>query len=330
MTGMKKTTIRTVLNKKIRNWLNTIQDEDVQKIASDNVLVCGGAIASMLLGEKPNDYDFYFKTIDAAEAVTKYYVKKFNESNKIKSINSYSAEVHKKFITNCKGIEEERIVIYMKSAGVAGENQSEYKYFESETEVATEEFFESLNVLDTITNDLTEDPAETTEEVITKLKAEKERYRPVFLTDNAITLSDKVQLIIRFYGDVNAIHANFDFVHAMCSYDYSNGTLILPQESLEALLSRTLVYQGSLYPIASVFRLRKFIERGFRITAGQLLKIIWQINELDLKNMNLLKEQLVGVDMAYMRELITALEKEGQPFNIDSTYISKLIDEIFE
>jgi hypothetical protein len=115
----------------------------------------------------------------------------------------------------------------------------------------------------------------------------------------------------------------------MCYYDFWKDSLVLPQEALESILSKSLVYEGSLYPFASLFRIRKFIARGWRITAGQMLKIIWQIGEIDFKNTNMIYEQLIGVDQAYMRELIQAIDK-GDVKNIDSTYIAKLVDEIFE
>src|SRR3546814_2013322 len=38
-------------------------------------------------------------------------------------------------------------------------------------------------------------------------------YRPVFVSTNAITLSDKIQIVLRFYGEADAIHENYDFVH---------------------------------------------------------------------------------------------------------------------
>lgn len=320
--GMKAKTIRSVLRKKITNWLNTIEDEIVRGEAERDVIVSGGAIASMLMGEQPNDYDFYFRTRKTALLIASYYVDQFNQGNKLRSLYDYEAIVKEEPRVNCKGIEEDRIIIYMRSAGVAAEDQSTYKYFESEEDHETESFIDSLAY------QLKEQPADTIEEVVEVLK-EKKRYRPVFLTDNAITLSDKVQLIVRFYGDIDAIHTNFDFAHAMCSYSYFDDELLLPAESLEALLSRTLVYKGSLYPIASIFRIRKFIERGFRISAGQLLKIIWQVNELDLSNNAVLMDQLIGVDVAYMRELIERIQNE-KAFKIDSAYVASLIDEIFE
>jgi hypothetical protein len=117
--------------------------------------------------------------------------------------------------------------------------------------------------------------------------------------------------------------------HVMCYWDHAREELSLPAESLEALLSRTLVYKGSLYPIASIFRMKKFIERGWRITAGQQLKIMWQISEIDLTNMEILREQLTGVDMAYMHQLIEAA-KDIDPEKMNSAYISTIIDRIFD
>jgi hypothetical protein len=105
--------------------------------------------------------------------------------------------------------------------------------------------------------------------------------------------------------------------------------MVLPSDALQALLSKTLIYRGSLYPLCSMFRIRKFVKREWRITAGQMLKIAHQLSNIDLNDMKVLQEQLVGVDAAYMHELITELNKvKGQ--RIDATYLAKIIDEIFE
>ena len=114
----------------------------------------------------------------------------------------------------------------------------------------------------------------------------------------------------------------------MCYYDYAKDTLGLHPEALEAVLSKTLIYKGSLYPIASLFRIRKFYERGWRITAGQMLKIVWQLQDVNLKDPAVLREQLIGVDQAYMHQLLRALETTTD--RVDATYVAKLIDKIFE
>jgi hypothetical protein len=95
------------------------------------------------------------------------------------------------------------------------------------------------------------------------------------------------------------------------------------------MLARNLIYNGSLYPVASIFRAKKFIERGWRISAGQLLKIMWQLGEINLKDMEVLQEQLTGVDQAYMYQLIEAL-KGVNPDKLNSAYIATIIDKIFE
>jgi len=87
-------------------------------------------------------------------------------------------------------------------------------------------------------------------------------------------------------------------------------------------------YEGSLYPIASMFRMKKFLNRGWRINAGQMLKIMWQISELDLTDRETLYEQLQGVDFAYMYQLSEALASVDVE-KINSTYVAAVIDRIF-
>lgn len=296
--GRKRKGIKKQIKAKIDDWLSALDNAELETLIRKNLILTGGSIASMLLGEKVNDYDFYFKTKEATEAVARHYVDKFNAANQLNSVNDYTPQVQ---------VSEDRVRIFLESAGVAGEAQSEYDYFETMGEDAAVEFAESL----------------ATE------KDSGERYRTSFLSENAISLTDQVQIIVRFYGSPEEIHGNYDFQHAMCYYDLHEDNLVLPAEALECLLSRSLVYRGSLYPIASIFRMKKFLSRGWRITAGQQLKIMWQISELDLTDYNVLREQLTGVDMAYMFELIEAL-KDVEKSNIDSAYIATIIDRIFD
>lgn len=323
--GLKSGTIRTLLKDKVDNWISSITDETLQHKLKKDTIVSGGCITSYLLGESPNDFDLYFRTYDTALHVAQYYVSKFNAdvgNLKHRAAKSVNPTVREEKITNSKGEEENRIIIYMKSSGVAGEQQDEYAYFEQQPEAATDKFIASIAI------NVNDHPTEVIEEIKDDLKPQKQKYRPVFLSDNAITLSDKIQLIIRFYGDPDEIHKNYDFIHTHNYYTRNNDLLVLNPKALEAILSRTLIYSGSLYPIASVFRTRKFIERGWRISAGQMLKMIFQINELDLRDPKVLRDQLIGVDMAYMSQLINAIKEND--YKIDATYIAKLVDEIFQ
>lgn len=312
--GRKRSGIKRELKAKIDEWADSITDEEVKAIVLRNTIVTGGAIASMLLGEKVNDFDVYFKTKDAALRVAQYYIDLYNERNAHKEGSGALPQllyIKEETLANIKGIEEERVCIWAKSAGVVSDDSEvPYQYFETRPEGELEEFAASLI-------------KETAEEEA------KGKYMPTFISQNAISLTSKLQIIVRFYGEPDQIHDNYDFAHAMCYWDHYNEKLELPAEALEALLSRTLIYRGSLYPIASIFRMKKFIERGWRITAGQQLKIMWQISEIDMKDIKILREQLTGVDMAYMYQLLNAL-KDVDSEKVNSTYIAAIIDKIFD
>lgn len=151
---------------------------------------------------------------------------------------------------------------------------------------------------------------------------EPDKYLPVHFSSNAITLSGDIQLVTRFSGDVQTIHENYDFVHCSCSFEYASELVVLPAEALEAILTKTLIYRGSKYPLSSVIRTRKFIQRGWFINAGQYLKMLFQLNEMDLKDIDILREQLIGVDLSYFDALIRELS------NYDELTIDVLIDAV--
>lgn len=329
--GMQRKTVAVVIAKKVNNLLATITDPAVKEAMERDIIVTGGCIASMMTGEEVNDYDIYFRTKDTAIAVARYYVQKFNETNDCATkVRGYAPVVKEIVRTNLLGEEEPRIVIWMQSAGAAGEQEQgeAYQYFEGAPPEDADRFIDDMFNPGSDEAGLTSgDRATDAENAAIEVK-KKAMYRPVFMSENAITLSDKVQLIIRFFGEPHELHRNYDFVHAMGYYDNATKQVMCSMEAMEAMLSKTLVYKGSLYPLASMFRLRKFINRGWRITAGQMLKIAWQINSLDLKNPQQLREQLIGVDQAYMHQLLTELEKEKG--KIDDAYLAKLIDRIFQ
>ena len=330
MSGLSQRTIKIAIRNKLTKMLATVKDPELVKRMEEDILVTGGAITSMLLGERVNDYDVYFKTKETAKAVAEYYVNHFNlEKEKRQQAAGtpkddvlYIPNVREEERLNIEGTPETRILIFMKSAGVAGEEQDPYKYFEERPEVDTIEFAESLVPM---TNDL--DMVEAMHE---EVKTVKNEYRPVFMTDNAITLSDRVQIIIRFFGTPEEIHKNFDFIHCTGVYDYKKNELLCSEEMLMAVLSKRLIYSGSLYPIASVLRMRKFIKRGWGISAGQTLKILHQISRVNWENTQQLQEQIMGVDVAYMHQLIATLQNRAPGQKVDQTYLAEILDTIFD
>lgn len=311
---MKAKTIKAVLRKKVDEWLASIEDESLQKDLRSKVIVTGGAIASMLLKEPVNDFDLYFRDYEITKRVAEYYVARFETKNRKGIPCAISVDTQ----------EEGRIKIVIKSSGIASDEGTEkpYEYFEASAPDAAGEY-----VSDMITDpERIDDQFQETKDAL-DLES-KPLYRPVFLSSNAITLSGHIQLILRFYGEPDAIHANYDFQHCMNYWQSWDSHLELRKEALECLLTKELRYVGSKYPICSLIRLRKFIARGWQVNAGQIVKMCLQIGDLDLHDVKVLEDQLTGVDVAYFAQLLSAIKAED-PQKINSAYLIEIIDRMF-
>lgn len=315
--GMKAKTIRKVLRKLMNNWLDTIQDPTVKELVKNNTIVTGGSIASMLLGEPINDFDCYFRDKETTVAAAKYYLDRFHPEQ--------ATGIKTKMHVDDSAADRVRIVI--KSAGIASEDGTDepYRYFEGRP---AEEADAYVGEIMTDPGDIEDRYGEMEEGALGTKDDGKPQYRPVFMSTNAITLSHRVQIILRFFGEPNVIHENFDFAHCTNYWKSWDDELVLRPAALEALLSRELRYVGSKYPVCSLIRLRKFIARGWVVNAGQILKMVMQVNELDLKNVQVLQDQLTGVDAAYFFQLMTQI-KEKDPEKVNAAYLVEIIDRMF-
>lgn len=324
---MKTKTIQKIISNKFNEWIESIDDTNVQELVKANTIISGGCIPSMLLKEQVNDFDVYFTNKETVKSVAEYYVKQFTKDHGEVQIFVFDGDNPPKGdeIGSNSLIEPGRIKIYIKSAGVASETKDDgYQYFESRPEEEAEDYIN--DVVDALKN----------EELKTDTYNAKPKYRPVFISANAITLSNKIQIVIRFYGDPDVIHQHYDYVHCTSYWLSSTGKLYLKPAAIEAILTKELVYVGSKYPLCSIIRTRKFIKRGWSINAGQYLKMCFQLSKLDLTDIRTLEEQLTGVDAAYFAQLINGLKnheekqkEEGKEFKLEYGYLSTIIDKIF-
>jgi hypothetical protein len=292
---MQKKTIAKNIKSKISAWISTLPKE-LQKDVEKNTLVTGGCIASMFLNKPVNDYDVYLMDMDVLKRLAEYYCRPFvlhvaDGRNRANYLSGYSETVW---------IEGNEV-----------ENLSKDKvFFESlkEAQVKIKTSGSGFAVPDVVDDGTG-------------------KFLPVFISPNAISLTDNLQVVVRFNGNAEQIHKTFDFVHATNYWTKETG-LVLNIDALESILTKQLRYQGSLYPLTTIIRIKKFLKRGWNITAGEQLKVMFQISEFDLKNPRVLEEQLIGVDIAYFGALIEALEGVKKD-EISSTYINTLIDKIF-
>ena len=299
---MKAKTIQKIIKGTVDKWIESIEDEGLKAAAQRDTIVTGGCIVSMLLNEPVNDFDIYFRTRETALRMAQYYVARF------KNERTHPVPI----IIEVREDEKINAVkIYVKSAGVVGEESEGYTYFEQGGS-DPQAYIDGLKKGDGEEEDGT-----------------RGKFRPVHLSENAITLTNRIQIVVRFSGNPEEIHENYDFVHCTNFWENKTNGLHLNAAALQAILEKDLKYVGSLYPLASVIRTRKFIQRGWSITAGEYLKMLLQLNEMDLSKIEVLQEQLTGVDAAYFVELLDVLrEKYDSGQSIDSTYLATLIDKM--
>ncbi|MFW6219594.1 MAG: hypothetical protein ACOC33_01995 [bacterium] len=317
------------IKRKVSDWLETITDKKVVSAIKKDLIITGGCFTSMILNEKVNDYDCYFKTKDTVLKVANYYAKIWNDThttlrNRVyvldgenpskELLDYYGVNTVEEFRNHSSGIIRKtslnRVKMVIPSAGVVGEEENDDLNFNN------------------IVSGLDEISSSKIEKEITD-NGEK-KYIPIFISSNAITLSDDIQIVIRFYGNPSEIHDTYDFVHTKAYYDYGKNLLEIPRDVYECVVNKTLIYTGSKYPVCSLFRLRKFLSKGWKVNAGQILKISLQVSELDLTNIDVLEDQLIGVDTAYFLQLVNDIKVlDPETKSIDSTYIISVIDKIF-
>ncbi len=294
---MQKKTIEKVIKAKMEKWLETITDENLRKDVRDNLLVSGGSIASMLMNVPVNDFDVYLMDMDICKRIAKYYIKPFNEiilfdgRQKDALANEYcDCDVDSlRYVNNSRGISLRNL-----------KDDQIKLYFSG---------------------------AQGSMRVNEDVPKEELNFTPLFFSPNAISLSNDLQVVLRFWGDAERIHETFDFIHATNYFTFKDG-LVLNLAAVESILTKQLKYQA----VTSIIRAKKFVKRGFDIGAGEFLKMAFQVSQLDLTNPDVLEEQIIGIDVSYFSKVIDALrtEYESDPnFKCSSEYLNVLIDKIF-
>lgn len=304
---MKRKTIEKTITKKLNTWIETLP-EILQKDVKRNVLVSGGCITSMFLKEDINDFDIYIQDRNCLLQLAQHY------------------SVFHRVLDGRNRLDYMQENIKERGIDTSIEN---YLYL-----IANDSNKEDLSEFFVRYKTLKEDQLKLdipSEGILLEHKEEPEKdsFTPMFLSPNAISLSDKIQIVLRFHGTVEQIHSTFDFYHATNYFTFKDG-LVTNIKALECILTKELKYQGSLYPLTSIIRMKKFIGRGWTMNAGEVLKMMYQVSMLDLNNIEVLEEQLIGIDVAYFSILINVLRgtrEKADGFTYEN--LSILIDKIF-
>lgn len=329
---MQVKTIKKTIVQKMEWWLKTIEDKELRNDVRQSLLLTGGSICNMLQQMDVNDYDLYFMDMDVLVRLCKYYV------SDIPSIEIMDGRKKDEYM---KVVEERHIsnVNYVLGANTINLNETNIKELLADEslpddvrkELETERDFAHKSVAirtlqPTQVKMYMSDPSGYNPDKGKKKEKKPKKYTVSFISPNAISLHGDIQIVTRFTGSPETIHKTFDFVHATNYFTYKDGLVFNP-EALLSIQSKQLFYQGSLYPLSSIIRVKKFINRGWKISAGEQLKMIYQCSKLNLDEPDTLEEQLIGVDVAFFGHLMDILRGEKESYTTEM--LMNAIDKVF-
>jgi len=159
------------------------------------------------------------------------------------------------------------------------------------------------------------------------LKNRDEKFHVKLITENAINLSDKIQLIIKFIGDPVFVTERFDWQHIK-SYFYFDKTvekykLVLTENVYQLICEKELVYTGSDYPLSSLMRLKKYIKKGWSVSNTTILHIALDIvasfNKMEKKRQEEKQNSLEMLDLANKKLSEMSQEEFDSNSNIEET-----------
>ena len=145
-----------------------------------------------------------------------------------------------------------------------------------------------------------------------------------YVTQNAVTVSRKVQVITKFIGTPEEVASTYDFEHCKAYWrpnpaaknPYESGEITYLGNSLECISNKHLSYNAgaTYYKLCAMIRMLKFTKRGWEIDPGSLLALAKDLQTIDLTNPDVLAEQLKGF-YNVPRGMIDAVLKEHKEPN---------------
>jgi len=174
-------------------------------------------------------------------------------------------------------------------------------------------------------------------------------FRKVSFTESAITYKflhsyPKVVLQVIILPELMTIAENiikqFDFTICMGAYDINKDEFILHDKFLEHLSRKELYYNiACKYPICSMYRVKKYLNKGYCISGIEMVKLALSINNLKMDNYKDLKKQLIGIDTMFLKDLTDVMmtsEYNNKKYEfeqfidfLDDYFINK-IDDLFD
>lgn len=133
-----------------------------------------------------------------------------------------------------------------------------------------------------------------------------------------------IQIIKKEVGEPEDMVDRFDFTVCQAIYDFKENKMIMVNRFLRDLAKKELIFTGSKYPLASLYRVKKYMEKGFHISGIELIKLALTVQNIDIDNEAELGEHIAGFDIMILRDLLNELEEDND--YVYENFIEKLND----
>ena len=120
-----------------------------------------------------------------------------------------------------------------------------------------------------------------------------------------------------YFEDAHAIFESYDFHFNMAAYDFSTSEFVMHDLFLETMAARRSTFNPKTkYPIMSLARVEKYLERGYSITKKEQFKIGIACSSLNLDSYEAVEDQIsgfYGID-------VSDIFDHSVPFSLENVY----------
>ena len=159
------------------------------------------------------------------------------------------------------------------------------------------------------------------------LERYKDKCSMIVDTLNSITYSifgNTIQLVKK-YTDLTIIGKlnKFDFTVCQGAFDCSTKEFTYSKNFIIHNAKRRLVYtQNTDYPLSTVIRVLKYLNKGYNISNTEYLKILLDVQNLKFDTFRDFKEHVLGIDVVFLMPLFELFEKKYNLNNLNNNFIS--------
>lgn len=156
-----------------------------------------------------------------------------------------------------------------------------------------------------------------------------------FVSRNAITLQNNLQIIFRFVGQPEEVFKTFDFEHCKCYWKslptgLTAGKFYIDPKASLAFATKQLVYtQRSRFILSALYRMTKFVRRGWSVPLSTLYALTQDASTIDLTDPKVVESELLGFYGFRLNDLSAVIALSvGDDGRVDPTKLISYLEKL--